>query len=77
MPVLELLAAAEKYDVSGGDVTIIWTKGCFHFRPGTMSMSIRNKERREVLYVESTRSNGTLTLQRRPWRNACGILLEQ
>jgi hypothetical protein len=77
MPVLELPAAAKEYDVSGGDVTTIWTKGCFLFRPGTMSMSIRNKQRREVLYVESTRPNGTLTLQHRPWRIACGKHLEQ
>jgi hypothetical protein len=77
MPVLEVLAAADKNDVSGGDVTINRTKGCFLFRPGTTAMSTRNKERREVLYVGSTRSNGAVTSQCRPWRNACGIFLEQ
>jgi hypothetical protein len=77
MSALELLAAADIYDVSGADVTIIRIKGSFIFRPGTTAMSTRNKERRGVLFVGSTRSNGTVTSQWRPWRNACGILLEQ
>jgi hypothetical protein len=77
MSVLELLGAEDIYDVSGGDATIIRTKGSFLFRTGTTAMSTRNKERRGVLFVGSRRSNGTVTSQCKPWSNACGILLEQ
>ena len=52
-------------------MTIIRTKVSFLLRPGNTAVSTRNKERREVPFVGSTRSNGTVTSRCRPWRNAC------
>ena len=65
MSVLELLAAADIYVVSGGDVTIIRTKGSFPLRTERSTMSTENKERRGVLFVgvDKVKWNCDLTMQ--------------